>query len=247
MRLLSLDRIPNLFSAQDSETADTLRAREELCASIPDGQEIWFLSVRTPCRPSLSAQRTARPPGPSPPTTWPATTQSRRACAVRLHTMTAATLELAAHGELGASWARHYALVVWPPTAETNRERLADAWVQKEDHARKLDFRRHYEAAIESNDFLGYVHAALSDMEILTRRVEGPEALTLIWERLHPAAGRTRSTAPRRTLRANHRADTPGGRSRPSPDRRRTLRRAARPRDPGRRNRRQRPAVAAPR
>ncbi len=189
VRLLSLDRIPNLFSAQDSETADTLRAREELCASIPDGQEIWFLSVRDPMPPELVGaedRETARAVAAYDLARDDAESARMR---VRLHTMTAATLELAAHGELGASWARHYALVVWTPTAETNRERLADAWVQKEDHARKLDFRRHYEAAIESNDFLGYVHAALSDMEILTRRVEGPEALTLIWERLHPAAG----------------------------------------------------------
>lgn len=189
VRMLALDRVPNLFSAPDVDLESVLESREALCGSIPDNQEVLFLINRDPMPAALvGAEDTAVARAVAQHDLRLEDRDSART-RLRLNQMTAQTLELAATGDLGASWARHYAIVVWTPVAESMNERFADLRDRREEHAKVLDFTRHYEAASDSADFLATVSAILSDQEVVTRRVDGPEALSLTWERLHPAAG----------------------------------------------------------
>jgi|LSQX01.2.fsa_nt_gb hypothetical protein len=189
VRILALDRTPNLFSAGAQDREDVIAARRELCASIPDGQELWVLVQRDPMPPELVGAEDRETAHAVARQDLEDGDHDSAQARIRLHRMTASTLDLAATGAIGASWARHYVAVVWTPQADTMRDRLTDLRAPADNGARRVDFRRHYDAAADSAEYAAYVEAALSDHDVITRRIDGAEALALIWERLHPAAG----------------------------------------------------------
>ncbi|MDQ8045758.1 MAG: hypothetical protein REI11_14225, partial [Patulibacter sp.] len=189
VRVLALDRVPNLFSANDQERADAMGARQALCASIPDGQELAFMVCRDPLPAEQVGAQDARAVRDAARRDLDEGHPESARARLRLAAMTDATIELASSGDQGASFARHYALAIWTPNADGLRERVDDLLGRRQEHARVIEFGRHYEAASASAEFVNQVAASLSDQGVGVRRVEGPEVLELLWERLHPAAG----------------------------------------------------------
>ncbi|MDO9353310.1 MAG: hypothetical protein Q7T55_06425 [Solirubrobacteraceae bacterium] len=200
VRLVEIGRVPNLFFATDEQRARTIDYWTRLCGSIPNQQELWFFVLRNPLPPELVsapdvaiARRVAdrdmkRVDDPLH--------EDMARMRLRLERLTARTVSEAATGDMGASWARHYAAVVWRPQPGRKVRDQAGYYLMRggkmsrsKAHARSYAYTEHYNAALASRNLALSVAARLSDSGAHTAQVDGVHALSLLWERLHPAAG----------------------------------------------------------
>ena len=185
VRLIECDQVPNTITADRSALARIKDAYEALCRLIPDGQclVIYAQTDPVPIQDALAPDERAtviaaahdRDNGQS---------ELARARS-RLFEATRQTVIAAAGAEQPAVTARWWVAVAHRPLSEDPRRRLQDGLSAA--RGRTL-LASHADAALESERLTEQIDAALRRGGIDTWRLDGTQAMALLWERLHPAA-----------------------------------------------------------
>ena len=185
VRVIECDRVPNTITADSSELRRIEDCFAHLCRIIPDRQGLVILAQTDPIPigDALAADERA---------TEVAAARDRLAgepelAAARLRLMAATrqTVRAAAGAEQPAVAARWWVVVPYRPVIDDSREQLRA--IAAGARGRTL-WETHCEAAIESWRLAAQVEAVLRRAGIDTWRLDGTPALSLLWERLHPAA-----------------------------------------------------------
>ena len=185
VRLIECERPPNTITADESTLSRIEATFAALCRLIPDRQSlvVYAQTDPVPIDEALAGDREA---------TRLAANQDRAhgdaelaRCRERLLAATEQTVIAAAGAEQPATALRWWVAVSYRPVVEDVRLQLRQ--VAAGARGRTL-WRAHQEAAIESLRLTEQIEIGLRRAEIDTWKLDGTQALALLWERLHAAA-----------------------------------------------------------
>jgi hypothetical protein len=183
VRVIECDRPPNAITANATELGGIERAFTSLCGLIPDRQSlvIYAQTDPVPIEKALAGDRDA---------TEVAAARDRElgneelAAARELLAKAAEeTVRSAAAAAQPAITARWWVAVPYRPEIEDSQTKLRQ--LNANAHGQTL-CEVHRDAAYDSKCLTEQVEAALERAGIEPRRLEGDQALNLLWERLHP-------------------------------------------------------------
>jgi hypothetical protein len=184
VRVIECDRTPNTITADSADLARIEQAFAALCRLIPDRQSlvIYAQTDPVPIDEALAGDRhaTALAAAHDRARSDGALAQARELLA----DATEQTVIAAAGAEQPAIAARWWVAVPYRPEIEDTRTRLR----QLHANARGRTLTEvHRDAAVESQRLTDQIDAGLRRAGIDTWRLDGEQALALLWERLHPA------------------------------------------------------------
>ena len=185
VRVIECDRVPNTITADSSELRRIEDCFAHLCRIIPDRQGLVILAQTDPIPIGDALAADERATEVAAARDRPAGEPELAAARLRLMAATRQTVRAAAGAEQPAVAARWWVVVPYRPVIDDSREQLRA--IAAGARGRTL-WETHCEAAIESWRLAAQVEAVLRRAGIDTWRLDGTPALSLLWERLHPAA-----------------------------------------------------------
>jgi hypothetical protein len=185
VRVIECDRVPNTITADPSELARIEDCFAHLARIIPDRQGLVILAQTDPIPIDDALAADQRAAALAAARDRLGAEPELAAARLRLMAATRQTVRAAAGAEQPAVAARWWVLVPYRPVIDDSREQLRA--IAAGARGRTL-FETHCEAALESLRIAGQVAAVLRRAGIDTWLLEGTPVLSLLWERLHPAA-----------------------------------------------------------
>src|SRR5450755_3600602 len=185
VRVIECDRVPNTITADPSELGRIEDCFAHLCRIIPDRQGLTILAQTDPVPIDDALAGDVRAAKIAAARDQLADQPELAAARLRLMAATRQTVRAAAGAEQPAVAARWWVVVPYRPVIDDSREQLRATWAGA--RGRTL-WEAHLVAALESQRLADQVDAVLRGAGIDTWRLDGTQALALLWERLHPAA-----------------------------------------------------------
>jgi hypothetical protein len=185
VRVIECDRVPNTITADPSELRRIEDCFAHLCRIIPDRQGLVVLAQTDPVPIADALAADIRATETAAARDRLAGQPALAAARVRLMAATRQTVRAAAGAEQPAVAARWWVVVPYRPVIDDSREQLR-AMAAGARGRTLLD--THCNAAIESLRLMRQVEGVLRRAGIDTWPLDGTQALSLLWERLHPAA-----------------------------------------------------------
>ena len=185
VRVIECDRVPNTITADPSELQRIEDCFAHLCRIIPDRQGLVVLAQTDPVPIADALAADVRATEIAAARDRLAGQPALAAARLRLMAATRQTVRAAAGAEQPAVAARWWVLVPYRPVIDDSREQLRAMAAGA--RGRTL-LETHCNAAVESSRLIRQVEAVLRRAGIDTWLLDGTQALSLLWERLHPAA-----------------------------------------------------------
>ena len=185
VRVIECDRVPNTITADPSELRRIEDCFAHLCRIIPDRQGLVVLAQTDPVPIADALAADVRATEIAADRDRLAGQPALAAARVRLMAATRQTVRAAAGAEQPAVAARWWVVVPYRPVIDDGREQLRAMAAGA--RGRTL-LETHCDAAVESSRLIRQVEAVLRRAGIDTWLLDGTQALSLLWERLHPAA-----------------------------------------------------------
>jgi hypothetical protein len=185
VRVIECDRVPNTITADPPELQRIEDCFAHLCRIIPDRQGLVVLAQTDPVPIHDALAADVRATEIAAARDRLAGQPALAAARLRLMAATRQTVRAAAGAEQPAVAARWWVLVPYRPVIDDSREQLRAMAAGA--RGRTL-LETHCNAAVESSRLIRQVEAVLRRAGIDTWLLDGTQALSLLWERLHPAA-----------------------------------------------------------